>query len=79
MGGTTTLTAQEGRHSEGPADLRYLGDASRHNPEDLLVAALSAGHMLWYMHLCADSGVVVAAYEDSPRTIDRNARRRARG
>ena len=48
----------------GSADLRYLGDADRHNPEDLLVAALSACHMLWYLHLCAVSGVVVTAYED---------------
>ncbi len=49
----------------GSADLRYLGDASRHNPEDLLVAALSACHMLWYLHLAAVSGVVVIAYEDN--------------
>ena len=48
----------------GSADLRYLGDANRHNPEDLLVAALSACHMLWYLHLCAVGGVVVTAYED---------------
>ena len=49
----------------GSADLRYLGGANRHNPEDLLVAALSACHMLWYLHLCAVSGVVVTAYEDN--------------
>ena len=48
----------------GSADLRYLGDAEQHNPEDLLVASFSACHMLWYLHLCAASGVVVTAYED---------------
>ncbi len=48
----------------GSADPAYRGDADRHNPEDLLVAALSACHMLWYLHLCASAGVVVTAYED---------------
>ena len=49
----------------GSADPRSLGDARRHNPEDLLVAALSACHMLWYLHLCAVNDVVVTAYEDA--------------
>lgn len=47
------------------ADTSFRGDAERHNPEDLLVAALSACHMLWYLHLCASAGVVVTAYEDN--------------
>lgn len=49
----------------GSAEPAYHGDASRHNPEDLLVASLSACHMLWYLHLAADAGVVVTAYVDS--------------
>lgn len=49
----------------GSADPAYLGDAAWHNPEDMLVAALSACHMLWYLHLCASAGVVVTAYEDA--------------
>ena len=49
----------------GSADPLYLGDAKHHNPEEMLVAALSACHMLWYLHLCAASGIVVEAYEDS--------------
>ena len=28
------------------------------------MAALSACHMLWYLHLCTSAGVVVTAYED---------------
>ena len=48
----------------GSADPVFRGDASRHNPEDFLVSALSACHMLSYLHLCAVSGVVVTAYED---------------
>lgn len=42
----------------------YRGDASLHNPEDLLVASLSACHMLWYLHLCTDAGIHVSAYAD---------------
>jgi organic hydroperoxide reductase OsmC/OhrA len=29
-----------------------------------VVAALSACHMLWVLHFCADAGIVVTAYED---------------
>lgn len=43
----------------------YRGDASRYNPEELLIASASACHMLWYLHLCAQAGVVVNSYEDS--------------
>jgi organic hydroperoxide reductase OsmC/OhrA len=42
----------------------FRGDASLHNPEDLLVASISSCHMLWYLHLCADAGVIVTAYTD---------------
>ncbi len=48
----------------GSADPAFRGDADRWNPEELLVAALSACHMLMYLHLCADAGVVVTGYED---------------
>lgn len=40
------------------------GDRTKYNPEDMLLAALSSCHMLWYLHLCADAGVVVTGYED---------------
>lgn len=48
----------------GSSDPAFRGDASRWNPEELLVASLSACHQLWYLHLCAVAGVVVTAYED---------------
>ncbi len=41
------------------------GDPLKHNPEDMLIAALSSCHMLWYLHLCAVNKVVVMAYEDA--------------
>lgn len=49
----------------GSADPGFRGDATRHNPEDLMVAALSSCHMLWYLHLCAAKGVTVVAYVDA--------------
>src|SRR5690606_14624245 len=49
---------------DGSADARFRGDATRHNPEDLLVAALSACHMLAYLALCARLGVKVTGYID---------------
>lgn len=42
------------------------GDPSKHNPEDLLIATLSACHMLWYLHLASQAGIVVRAYADEP-------------
>ena len=49
---------------EGSADPKFHGNAARHNPEDLLVAALSACHMLAYLALCARGGVRVTGYTD---------------
>jgi len=48
----------------GSSDPAFLGDATRWNPEDLLVASASACHKLWYLHLCGDAGIRVMAYVD---------------
>jgi organic hydroperoxide reductase OsmC/OhrA len=48
------------------SDTPFLGDATKHNPEDFLLASLSTCHMLWYLHLCADAGIVVTSYTDQP-------------
>ena len=42
------------------------GDQGKMNPEDLLLSALSACHMLWYLHYASDAGLRVLGYEDSP-------------
>ncbi len=47
------------------SDPAFRGDPARWNPEDLLVASLSACHMLWYLHLCAVAGIVVTGYRDA--------------
>jgi organic hydroperoxide reductase OsmC/OhrA len=48
----------------GSADPTFHGDKTRWNPEDLLLAALSACHKLSYLHFCAVSGIVVTDYVD---------------
>lgn len=48
----------------GSSDPSFRGDAARWNPEELLLASLSACHKLWYLGLCAEAGVVVSSYED---------------
>jgi len=48
----------------GSSDVAYRGDATKYNPEEMLVAAISACHMLWYLHLCADNSITVHSYED---------------
>lgn len=45
------------------------GDPTLHNPEDMLIAALSACHMLWYLHLASDAKVLVTDYCDDPIAI----------
>jgi organic hydroperoxide reductase OsmC/OhrA len=45
------------------------GDPGLHNPEDLLIASLSACHMLWYLHLASDAGIAVQGYEDDPLAV----------
>jgi organic hydroperoxide reductase OsmC/OhrA len=51
----------------GSSDPVFRGDPSRWNPEQLLVASASQCHMLWYLHLAGDAGVVVVAYRDEAR------------
>ena len=50
----------------GSSDPAFRGDATRYNPEEMLVASLACCHMLWYLHLCAEAGVTVVAYRDKP-------------
>lgn len=52
----------------------FRGDKERYNPEELLIAALSGCHMLWFLHLCAAAGIVVTAYDDDAEgTVTMNA------
>ena len=49
----------------GTADVAFHGQADRHNPEDLFLAAIAACHMLSYLALCARRRIRVLAYEDA--------------
>ena len=72
--GTATYRAYDRNHVisapgkpdlQGSSDPVFRGDKTRYNPEELLVAALSACHMLAYLHLCATHGIVVTGYTDA--------------
>ncbi|PFG33271.1 OsmC family protein [Sanguibacter antarcticus] len=71
--GTSSYTAYSREHTvlvEGKADIlgsadpAFRGDSSRHNPEELFVASLAQCHMLWFLHMAAQAGVVVTEYTD---------------
>jgi organic hydroperoxide reductase OsmC/OhrA len=72
-GGTSDYTSYLRSHEisaegkpviQGSSDPAFRGDRTRYNPEELLVASLSACHMLWFLHLCADANIVVTDYRD---------------
>ena len=48
----------------GSADQMFRGEADRWNPEDSLVGAISACHMLWFLHLASEADWVVESYRD---------------
>ncbi|RYY56154.1 MAG: OsmC family peroxiredoxin [Chitinophagaceae bacterium] len=51
------------------SDTAFRGDADRYNPEELFISSISTCHMLWYLHLCSDAGVVVVGYTDDARGV----------
>lgn len=53
----------------GSADPTFHGDKTVHNPEDLLLASLSACHMMSYLHVCVKAGIVVTDYTDNATGI----------
>ncbi|MFI2102514.1 OsmC family protein [Isoptericola sp. NPDC019693] len=71
--GTTSYTSYSRNHTVavtgkppllGSADPAFRGDPARHNPEELFVASLAQCHMLWFLHLAAEHGLVVREYTD---------------
>lgn len=49
---------------KGSSDPAFLGDKTKHNPEELFLASISSCHMLWFLHLCAKEGITVMTYID---------------
>ena len=50
----------------GSSDRVFHGDRDRWNPEELLLTALSQCHMLSYLHVATNHGVIVRGYTDQP-------------
>src|ERR1700761_6095526 len=46
------------------SDPSFRGDPTRYNPEEMLVMSLSSCHMLWFLHLASEAGIVVTDYTD---------------
>ena len=71
--GTSTVSAYSREHTISlhnkpelilTTDNALFGDRTKHNPEDLLVAAISSCHMLSYLYVCAQEGIVITDYTD---------------
>lgn len=71
--GTSAYRAYDRNHSisvEGKTEISassdpaFRGDKTKHNPEDLFLASISSCHMLWYLHLCSEAGIIVEEYTD---------------
>ncbi|MFC8409000.1 OsmC family protein [Arthrobacter sp. NPDC057259] len=59
---------------KGSADPTFRGDPGRYNPEQLLLAALSQCHMLSFLHVAVEHGVVVTGYRDRAEGLMRTNR-----
>lgn len=59
------VTAEGKHHIEGSSDRVFFGDRDRWNPEEMLLSALSQCHMLSYLHVATNHGVVVVGYTDA--------------
>src|SRR5205085_4423182 len=64
---TVTVAGKPELHltTDNPA----VGDKTKLNPEDLLVAAISSCHMLSYLYVCALEGIVIVDYTDNATGI----------
>lgn len=76
--GTHTLRSYSRNHEVTAAGLKVIaasadpafrGDPDRWNPEQLFLASITQCHMLWYLGMAAEAGIVVTAYEDRPAGI----------
>ena len=63
------ITGENKAEIRGSSDPAFRGDKNKYNPEELLIASLSSCHMLWYLHLCAEAGVIVTQYTDNASGI----------
>jgi len=65
FGRDNLLTAEGKPPIEGSAARPFHGDASRWNPEETLIAALVECHLLSYLYVATQNGIVVESYTDA--------------
>ena len=65
-----TVTFKDSAPQVFSASPTYLGDPSKADPEDLLVAALSSCHMLSFLAICARKRITVEAYDDDATLLE---------
>lgn len=65
------VISAKGKYIEifGSSDPSFLGDPTKYNPEELFLSSLSACHMLWYLHICAENKITVIQYSDTATGI----------
>jgi organic hydroperoxide reductase OsmC/OhrA len=61
-----TISAENKVDILATSDTAFNSDKTKHNPEELLLASISSCHLLWYLHLCSEAGVIVLTYIDEP-------------
>lgn len=68
---THRITAKTRQSEDKPAIVATSAFHSleHYNPDELLIASLSSCHMLWYLHLCSEHGVVVTDYRDEAEGV----------
>ena len=68
--GREHVITASGKHAiEGSSDRVFHGNVERWNPEEALVAALSQCHLLSYLHVAVNHGIVVESYTDAATGI----------
>jgi len=60
-----TLTIEGKPELHLTTDNPFVGDSSKLNPEDLLVAAIASCHMLSYLYICSMEGINITSYKDN--------------
>jgi organic hydroperoxide reductase OsmC/OhrA len=72
--GRDNLLTSDGKPPiEGSAAKAFHGDAARWNPEETLMAALVECHLLSYLYVAMQNGIVVESYTDAATGIVQTA------
>lgn len=53
----------------GSADKPFHGDPEKYNPEDLLMASLSACHMMSFFYVCRKREIQILSYKDEAEGV----------